>query len=241
MTQQRGDRFLAAFNDIEGHFRAVLRAGDHVDFGQLVRDYTAKKRLPYQYVDALRVCASLRNAISHGRFYEGRPIADPVEYVVVQIELLREQILAPQKAYVVLGPMNVRVARPADPIAAVLEHVRRFDYSQLPIYDDNGYVGILTTNTIARWLADQFGRNTGMAEEEPVRKVMGFAEPHESARLVPRTITAAEAIDRLSHGGAEGRPLTALIITDRGKATETPLAVVVADDLPALSAALAIS
>jgi CBS domain len=176
--QQGGERFLAAFNDIEGHFRAVLNVGDYVDFGQLTRDYSAKNRLPYQYLDAQRVFASLRNAISHGRFYGGRPIANPVEDVVGQIEQLRDQILATQKAYAVLGPMNVCVARLADPIAAVLEHVRRFDYSQLPVYNDNSYVGILTTNTIARWLADQFSRNAGMAEEEPVSNE-GYSQDHQ--------------------------------------------------------------
>jgi len=54
-------------------------------------------------------------------------------------------------------------------------------------------------------------------------------------------LTAAEAIDRLSRGGLGGRPAAALIITDSGKATEKPLAVIVADDLPRLAAALTLA
>ncbi len=65
-------------------------------------------------------------------------------------------------------------------------------------------------------------------------RVLKFAEQHERARHVPRSITAADAIHRLSKGGQEGKPLTALIITQSGKSTEKPLRVMVDDDLPAL-------
>jgi len=54
-----------------------------------------------------------------------------------------------------------RVTTPPEPISDVLEHVRRFDYSQIPVYDDTRYVGILTTNAIARWLAHQLALNQG--------------------------------------------------------------------------------
>jgi hypothetical protein len=118
--------------------------------------------------------------------------------------------------------------------------VREFDYSQLPVYDDGNYRGLLTTNAIARWLADQMTSTDGLAESESVRLVLGFAEQQERALHVPRTITAADAIHQLSRGGRAGKPVTALIITHSGKVTELPLAIVVADDLPALYAALAL-
>jgi CBS domain-containing protein len=137
--------------------------------------------------------------------------------------------------------MEVAIARPDDPISKVLEHVRHFDYSQLPVYDDGRYIALLTTNAIARWLANQLATNAGLAEEERVVRVLEFAEPYEQAVLLPRALTAAEAIDRLSRGGPGGRPAAALIITDSGKATEKPLAVIVADDLPRLAAALALA
>jgi predicted transcriptional regulator len=233
-----GTRFLAAFNEIEDCFRAASGTDEHVGFSQMARAYADKKRLPLPQRDALLAFASLRNAITHGRFYDGHPIAEPVPEVVDQIEQLRDQIKSPPKALTVLGVMDVCLARPDEPISAVLEHVRRFDYSQLPVYGETGCVGILTTNAIARWLAHQLTINKGLAEEEPVSQVLCFAEPHERALLVRRSITASQAIDRLSHGGEAGIPVTALIITDNGKNAEKPLAVIVADDLPALTAAL---
>lgn len=123
----------------------------------------------------------------------------------------------------------------------MLQHVQGLDYSQFPVYDHSAYVGLLTTNTIARWLAAQLSSSGGLAEAESVGQVLAFAEPHERARHVPRTITAADAVFQLSSEGRTGRTVTALIITERGQPAEKPLALVVDDDLPALLKALEIS
>jgi hypothetical protein len=128
-----------------------------------------------------------------------------------------------------------------EPVRTVLEHVSRHDYSQLPAYDGSLYAGILTTNTIARWLGNQLTRNQGFAEEEPVRTILKFAEKHEEGLLVRRTITVPDAIDKLLHGGPGGTPITALIVTSRGRINDTPLRVIAAFDLPELTASLSLT
>jgi CBS domain-containing protein len=236
-----GPRFLAAFNDIEELFRSRLAADQYVDFAQLEREYGDKYRLPGPHRRDLRAFRELRNAMVHGRYFGNRPIAEPVPEVVDAIERLRDLLVSPPNALTVLGSRDVCVAHPDEPIRTALEHVRRFDYSQLPVYDGREYVGILTTNTIARWLAQQLSRNEGLAEEESTAQVLAFSEPHERAPLVRRTITAAEAIHKLSHGGDNGTPVTALIMTDRGLSSEMPLRVIAVADLPLLSASLMIT
>jgi CBS domain-containing protein len=233
-------RFITAFNEIESHFRAALGVDEHVEFGKLVREYVATRHLPLKHQDALLAFARLRNAISHEPYRNGRPIADPRPDVVEQIEQLRDLYFKPPTAFSVLGQRDVCSVAPGQPISAALEYVRLFDYSQLPVYDGDSYLGILTTNAIARWLAAQLAATGGLAEAETVGHVLKFAEQHERSRHVPRSITAADAIHRLSTGGQEGKPLTALIITQSGRSTEKPLRVVVDDDLPALVSALAI-
>jgi predicted transcriptional regulator len=240
-SQPAATRFLAAFNEIEDHLRRALGADAHVDFGQLTRVFAARRHLLRAQVDALSAFAALRNAISHGRYYDGRPIAEPVPEVVAQIERLRDQITSPPVALTVLRSMEVCSVSPGDPIVRALEYVGRFDYSQLPVYDQGAYVGLLTTNAIARWLAAQLADNGGLAESERIGDVMRFAEPHEKGLLVPRAVTVTDAVHRLTRGGVNGQPVTALIVTADGQAHQKPLAVIVNDDLPALSAALALS
>ena len=132
-TPSAGTRFMIAFNDIEDHFRKTLGADSHVEFIQLARNYADRARLTRPQRDALVTFAALRNAISHGRYYDGRPIAEPVEEVVAQIEHLRDQIKRPPTALGVLGAMQVQTVGPGDPISAALDFVQQFDYSQLPV------------------------------------------------------------------------------------------------------------
>jgi hypothetical protein len=65
---------------------------------------------------------------------------------------------------------------------------------------------------------------------------LGDLRPFDEAALVKR-----EVVDRLSRGGRDGRPATALIVTHGGKRSEKPLAVIVSDDLPRLNQALLIT
>jgi hypothetical protein len=235
-----GRRFLAAFNEIEDFFRSKLDEDKHLDFVQLERAYDAKFGLPGQYRAALRAFRILRNAMVHVRYFRGQPIAEPVPGVVDQIELLLELLKSPRCALDVIGGRDVCVALCDEPVRSVLEHVSRHDYSQFPVYDRSEYVGILTTNTIARWLGDQLTRNQGLAEEEPVRTVMRFAEEHERGLLVRRTITVQDAIDKLLHGGPGDTPATALVVTSGGRTNDTPLRVMAAFDLPELTGSLSL-
>jgi len=206
----------------------------------MARVYAARHHLPSAQLDELLDFAALRNAISHGKYYGGRPIAEPTEEVVRDIERLREQILSPPLVLDLLEERQVCVTGPDEPISAVLEHVVRFDYSQVPVYSEASYVGLLTTNAVARWLARQFELNQGLAEGEPVRRVLAFAESHERARLAGRTITAAEAIYHLTHSGRGRAPVPALIVTEGSEPAGRPLRMITGSDLPALSAKLGI-
>lgn len=66
-----GPRFIAAYNDIEAHFRAKLGRDEHVEFAQLEADYRRRFKLTPAQHNALIAYAALRNAISHGRYYDG--------------------------------------------------------------------------------------------------------------------------------------------------------------------------
>src|SRR6185437_15075664 len=90
-----GDRFIEAFNDIELHLRSALGAERRVGFAELARTYAVQKKIPSAQLDTLLIFASLRNAIIHGRYYEGRPIAEPIREIVEEIEQLRGQIMSP--------------------------------------------------------------------------------------------------------------------------------------------------
>lgn len=101
--------------------------------------------------------------------------------------------------------MDVRSVHSGEPVSVALEYVRQFDFSQLPVYESGEYVGILTTNTIARWIAQQIV-DGGVHRDVAISEVMEFREPRDCALLVDRTLTAADAIHQLSYGSPDGGP-----------------------------------
>jgi len=234
----RGERFTAAFNDIEDEFRRALNPGKYARFMEMARAYAGQHHLPAAQRDALQTFASLRNAISHGRWHDGQPIAEPNEAIVREIEQLREQVISPPKAVSFLPDGPVCTAGLDDPVTTVLKYITDFDYSQVPVYDAARCTGILTTNTVARWAAYRLGRGRGLSGAEPVSRVLAFAEPCERVLFASPAITAAEATEQLTHGGEERTPATALLLTRDGQQSGTPVRIITSSDLPALSAAL---
>ncbi|OBH31702.1 hypothetical protein A9X03_07110 [Mycobacterium sp. E1715] len=228
-------RFLAAFNAIENHFKS--RLGDDVSgFRGLAEKYADKFGMGREDRRAIRIFGELRNVMLHTEYYQGKPIAVPVPGIVSGIETLRDKILSPPTVLGVLPRRPIVRFSPGDPISAVLDEVRKHNYSQFPIYEGHSYCGLLTTNCVGRWLADRLATDE-LAESESVSAVLKFAEPQDTAAHLSRAATVLHAIKKLSSPAQGSGPPAALIITETGKANETPLAIVVADDLAILFAA----
>jgi CBS domain-containing protein len=233
-----GARFLAAFNAIESHFRAGVTLAGNPGFARLLDAYGKKVRLTSRQKDELEAFADLRNAISHKRYFAGRPIAEPVDEVVRDIERMRDLLMSPPTALQALKRDQVHRLDSRSPIADALALVKEHDISQLPVYDDGGFRGLLTTNAIARWLAAQFADHAGLAEAAPVSEVLEFAEPHETAELCGRNATVLQVLDLLAPSSPGTRPVAAVIISHSGRRAEQPLGIVVALDLPRLYASI---
>jgi CBS domain-containing protein len=232
-----GDQFLGMFAEIETCMKLALGRNRNVRFMDLARDYVQVYNLPPSYLISLQTFAALRNAIDHNSHHGAYPIAEPIPEIVDEVRRLCKKIKAPPEALAVLPEMDVCSVRPDEPISAALDYVRQFDFSQLPVYESGRYVGILTTNTIARWLAVQIidGKEHRNAD---VSEVMEFRESSDCALLVDRTLTAADAIYQLAYGNSEGGPVNALIVTQRRLPTDQPIRVIAVYDLPLLGATL---
>jgi hypothetical protein len=234
----RAGQFLDLFTEIEQHLRTVLGRAEHESFAGLAGAYAERVRLPRSVLRDLGTFADLRNVISHQRYYDGRPIADPAPGVIEHIQQIRDLLLRPPTVLAALPGRPVVSVRAEQPVRAVLHLVRTLDYSQFPVYADHGWAGLITTNAIARWFAQQMDDDEVTTGEETVAAVLTCAEDLDTALHVPRSTTAAEAIDLLGRPRRGGSRPSALVVTENGKAAESPLAVVVDEDLSVLHRAL---
>lgn len=244
MTQQEqpGDRataFLAAFNEIERHLRRELGEDRHVGFTWMVNELHERGRLPERQQRALVAFARLRNAIAHGEYREGRPIADPLPETVAEIRRLAGILVDPPTVLGVLERRDPVTVAPDDPVDRIHALLRETTYSQFPVYEDGSCVGLLTTDAVARWVAADLGAD-GRLGARTVAEVLGHAGHEEIPVLVPRDVTVAEAARLLTRPGADGRLPRALVVTEHGRAGQRPLRVVGGGDLPALYEALSL-
>lgn len=229
--------FLAAFNDIEAHLRSVLNAKKSDGFSWMVRLAERKHLISDAHSEALQAFADLRNAISHGTYNNFRPIAEPLPETVEQIRRIRDLILDPPTALGVLGGQRVHLVSPADPIREALEVIRSTQISQFPVYDGDGYVALLTTNTIARWVAADLDDNDHL-DARTVAEVLDYAEHSDRAEFLPRDATAQEAVDAMTTPDREGNLPRAVLVTEHGRTHQKPLRVVGGSDLGVLLDAL---
>ena len=88
-------KIYQCFNAIENYLRRNLEARNFISFFNLIDDASQDNLIVRQYREELRLFGNLRNAIIHSDRKHGRPVADPREDVVEQIEKIVKMLLDP--------------------------------------------------------------------------------------------------------------------------------------------------
>lgn len=238
VTDNRAIPFLAAFNDIESHLRETLGAKKTDSFRWMVDQANKRHLISEDQAADLREFGDLRNAISHGRYTDDlRPIAEPLPETVAEIEHIRDILRDPPLALTVLGPQEVRTFSPTAPIGTVLAVIRDTEISQFPVYDNGRSVDLLTTNTIARWVAADLDDNDHL-DARSVAEVLRYAESTDRAVFLPRDVTAQAALDAMTMPGKDGSLPRAGLITEDGRKDQRPIRVIGGSDIARLMEAV---
>ncbi|MGC1721596.1 MAG: CBS domain-containing protein [Isosphaeraceae bacterium] len=111
-------------------------------------------------------------------------------------------------------------------------------FSQLPVYSGNTLMGLLTSETVLRWLAAQLADGQGILEERPVQEVMRHEEGTHSHVAMGRSATVDDAFSEFDEHVHAGKVLDAIIMTHNGSKRERPVGMVTATDQPKLRSAI---
>lgn len=224
-------RFVSAFNRIEKRLEAIVGPQDYLPFTQLVDKAAGKNSAVRQFRKRLKSLGNLRNLLVHDHEYE-KEVAVPTERTVRGLESLAETITSPPSLLSVASK-NVHSCRPSDPVGTAARVMHDNSFSQLPVFDAEKLVGLLTGETIARWLAARLEGGVGILEEEPVDKVLQHQE-EAGYVLVAHTATVFDGLKEFDQSLHSGRTLQAVIVTANGQPSETPLGIVTPTDIPGL-------
>lgn len=229
----RAEEFESAFNRIDNHLRKVTGKFDKgLAMSAVIHEYEQLKPGMATQMRDLRAYSDLRNALVHERRQRHVYIAYPSEETLAAILQLERRITAPLRVEQKFL-QNVISVSPTDSLKTVLAHIRQHEFTQFPVYNDNNkFVGLVTANGLAHWLASYPGDEPGIIEWEQhsVADILAFEEQRNHVEFVARKTLVVDVLKRYQDNSA----LEAVIITHHGKRNEQPLGIVTPWDLAAI-------
>ena len=232
MTEaERIDRFEQAYNRIDHALNDMIGSErnprkHHV--AAKVRIAANRRRRMARYADFLLEIGELRNAVVHNRTGDEYFIAVPSQQTVEELERIEQQMFSPERV-VPRFQREVRTLAPDDSVAHVLSLIQDDGYSRYPVYSREGFVGLLTPNGVARWIASHMKGNRLEVDvaAAPVSDVLAADHRREAVAFVSRDAF----IDDVEEQFREQRPLEAVIITEHGKVHQQPIGLIGPGDL----------
>jgi hypothetical protein len=188
-------QFLDAFTEIEKHLRVLSEADRHMTFNEMVEKSSKSDKTVRRLRSQLKDFGELRNFIVH-EYRRDQATATPSTHAVERLQAIRDELLSPPRL-IGLFRHVVETCSPSDPIGSAAKKMHDGSFSQLPVFDEARLVGLLTTETVARWLASRLAGGLGLLEEEAVESVMRHQEGTHSYAVTGRDATVEDAPLRL--------------------------------------------
>ncbi len=216
-------RFINAFVKIEKKLKEMVNTTRYIKFYQLIEmcrknnlvvKINARKLLDY---------SDLRNVLIHQRDDNDEILAIPTNSVVNEIEKIA-RLMEEGKPILEFSSHPVKTVGLKDDLTYAYKTMRSIGTTKIPVYDQSGYLGLLTMECIASSLLNGGYKDIGniIKDNNKKNKVVFFNEK--------RSID--DVIDEFEKHIERGSSLSAIIITKNGTNTEIPLGIITVYDLP---------
>ena len=236
MSTPRTDEFLALFTALENHMKRVTGHEGFPSFAEVLRSAAQRNSAVKRYRDDLQSFAGLRNIIVHADGYPKRVIAEPSDEALARFRHLVTAVTEPPK----LGARRrtLRLFAHGDPLSGALQYMQSEDFSQVVVFD--GHLALLTTEGVARWLEAQVAEDIISVAAASVSDALAH-ETEQAFVVLSANSTVFDAIDAFTHALEANRiRLSAILVTANGRATERPISIITAWDLPSATRDLAV-
>lgn len=120
-----------------------------------------------------------------------------------------------------------------DPIGPVARTLYEHHFSQLPVRDGDEWIGLLTTEAIARWMAGRSRHELDVEARAPVREVLAYADDATDFRVVPPDLPDDQIVALFDGAALRGQPLRAVLVAG-SRRDASVMRIVTAYDLPHL-------
>jgi predicted transcriptional regulator len=225
------ETFLEHFNRLESALKTKLKKNNHVPYSVLVHEASLKDVFIKKHKSMLNSLGDLRNVLVHG---EGNDIiAIPSEAAVSTLIAIVEKYASPTPLYNMINHKVVRTQSDRS-LADALILMRKHDYTKIPVYNGHTYIGLLSGNIVARWMANHIEESGEIKEslkDVTLETLLTLYEKTDTVVFIPKDMDIYDFI-RLSR--KQKSKLSLYIMTQTGDRNEKPLGIITAYDYPRL-------
>jgi predicted transcriptional regulator len=229
-------QFIAVYNEIDSWLRSKTKASNEQGFSRLVDVAAHSHPGVKRHAQVLKRLATLRNFVVHEHSHQS-PLATATQHALERLTKIRNELVSPP-LLLSISNRSVTLCSSADPIGKAVKLMHRGSFSQLPVYDQDRFVGLLTAETVARWLASSLADGQQLVEEKAVGEVLLHQEYPDNHTFMRRSATVFEALAEFDKSLRRGARLDAILLTESGRTTESPLGIVTLHDIPKIQRAI---
>jgi len=224
------EEFLNEFCAIERYLKDLSGQKNDPPFSSVLKDAAKKNKVVNRYLSELKAFAQLRNLLSHER-YDNEYLAKPSETIILGIRKIHKKIVAQPLLYS-LCRKNILTFEGTNKIQDVVVAMRKYNFSQVPILNQQQIYGVLSANTISRWLGSDQTDDIVCTSETNVNDVMSHQEYTDNYVILSRSDTFGKAIAKFDKYSSQGKQLDAIFITESGLKNQKILGIVTLSDIP---------
>lgn len=169
------EQFMQSFGRLEDALGRLARSqGEAASVARLLSEARERSRVIREHFEFLDKVRELRNVLVHRR-QDGAALAEPTEAVLARLDAIVELLLRPPRLPAGLR-RQIRVLDADQPLGEILRFMEENRYSQVPIADGGELAALLTTNSVALWLARNVKEEIVDIAHTPVREVLDAGE-----------------------------------------------------------------
>jgi len=232
--QNESDDFIKDYNDIKSYLLKVSNLNYDASFPELI-DAASNNPVISKNKNLLKELHKLRNIIVHGCSDRYPAIAKVTEYSIKTINKIARHLLDPIKV-TPLFQKKVYILQYENSISEAVEIMHDRNFSQIPLYKEKEFEGLLTTNAIVRWLGSCILEELCDLKDTFINYVFeNYTECKENYVFISKGSTLFEVIEKFREFENRGKRLDAIFITEKGNKKESLLGIITVWDLPELN------
>ena len=232
--QERVMTYLSLFNEIDKYFDKVLWNERFMPYNdkikQIIQGQYPISWFVRMFQNDLKYFGELRNNISHGLKVDEYIYAIPTEKAIEKLSDFADKIVSPPLC-IEYFRKEVHSVQYTDSVKDLLEAIKTYGYTYIPVYKGTTFLGVVTESTILQWLSDEMLENNYLDLSKARIEHMPISTSNKDFVFVSSQINVYQADEIFTSKKKKGRGLWALFITKNGTSSEKIIGMISGNDI----------